>query len=264
MLPLSEITVLVTRPRGQAAEFKSELIAFGANVILFPTIEIAPPESYADLDAAIADLSVYDWLILTSANAAEHFLQQLEANQVETAELDNLRLCVIGEATAEEMRLAQAHIDIMPAVATAEGVYDALCEYVGGEAQLNGLRFLLPRSAIGREVLPQKLRRAGAVVNDVVAYRTVIPNNPDTAKVKALLQGGAIDCMTFTSPSTFNNFTQILDVPNLSSLLKNVIIACIGETTAQTIRQAGFEPNIISDSADAASFARTIAKHFVV
>lgn len=259
MLPLSEITIVVTRPREQAGEFKTALEQFGAKVVLFPTIEIVAPESYDELDAAINNLSVYDWLILTSANAAEHFLRRLEANNLETAELDYLRLCAIGEATAERLRLAQVHIDLLPTESRVEGVLTALVEYVGGEGELKGLRFLLPRPAIGRDFLPVKLRKAGAEVDDITAYQTVIPRNPDIAKLKALLQGGAVDCVTFTSPSTFNNFLQIFSEP---ALLKDVTIACIGKTTAEAVQAQGFVPHIISEAADSSSFARAIAKFF--
>jgi uroporphyrinogen III methyltransferase / synthase len=262
MLPLAEITVVITRPRGQADELRRELEAFGATVVLFPTIEIAAPESYADLDAAVNNLSNYDWLILTSTNAAEHFLSRLEANGLETVELDNLRLCVVGEATAERMRLAQAHVDVLPTESNAEGVFTALCEYLGGESELNGLRFLMPRSAIGRDILPAKLRESGATVKDITAYRTVLPEKPDTARIKTLLQVGAVDCLTFTSPSTFQNLLQILSGADLPHLLKDAVIACIGETTAQAVRDKGFVPHLISDAPDASSFARNIAKYF--
>ena len=262
MLPLSEITVVVTRPREQATELKSELEQLGAKVVLFPTIEIAPPESYADLDAAIRNLSNYDWLILTSANAAEHFLRRLEANNLETAELDYLRVCAIGEATAERLRLAQVHVDLLPTESRAEGVFAALTDYLGGKNELRNLRFLLPRSAIGREYLPAKLRETGAVVTDVTAYQTVLPQNAETGKIKALLQGGAIDCLTFTSPSTFKNFVQLLGGKNLRQMLSGVAIACLGETTANVISESGFKVEIISPETNASAFTESIAGFF--
>lgn len=263
-LPLAEKTVVVTRPREQAAELKLELEGLGARVYLFPTIEIAAPDSYADLDAAIKNLSSYDWLVLTSVNAAEHFLLRLEANNVEIFELDYLRLCAIGEATAERLRLAQIHIDVLPSEANAEAVFATVSEYIGGTEAFENLKFLLPRSNIGRDYLPIKLREAKAIVDAPTAYQTVLPRDSsgETTKMKALLQGGAIDCLTFTSPSTFKNFVQIFADFDLDKMLKDVAIAALGETTAEAIKQMEFEVNIIAPQASAKAFAESIKLYF--
>lgn len=262
MLPLSEITVVVTRPREQAFELSREFEQFGARVVSFPTIEIAAPESYADLDAAIVNLSIYDWLVFTSANGAEHFLRRFQAQNLETSELDYLQVCAIGEATAERLRLAQIHLDIIPTDSRAEGVFAALENYLGGRSEFANVRFLLPRSAIARDFLLVRLREAGAIVDDPAAYQTLLPAAPETGKLKALLQGGAIDCVTFTSPSTFKNFVRIFGEENLRQLLKGVTIACLGEVTAHAVGEFDFKADIVSSKADAASFARAVADYF--
>lgn len=255
-LPLAEITVVVTRPPEQAAEFTAELKRFGANVFLFPTIEIAAPESYAELDAAIENLQNYDWIIFTSSNAVEHFLNRLAAKNLETAELDYLRVGAVGDATAERLRLAQIHIDVLPVESNAESLFGEIENYVG---ELADLRFLFPRSEIAREVLPQKLRAAGAVVDAPVAYRTVLPAKPETAKFKAMLAGGSIDCITFASPSAFKNFLQIVGE---SKLPNDVAIACIGETTAKAVSDSGLKVDIVSPETTSAAYAREIADYF--
>ena len=262
MFSLTDKTIIVTRPRQQAAELKNELEKLGAKVVLFPTIEIAAPESYAELDETVQNLSDYDWLIVTSANAAEHFLQRLEANELETAELDYLRVCAIGEATFERLRLGQVHVDVVPTESRAEAVFQAICEYLGGVHELENLRFLLPRSSIALNVLPEKLREAGASVKTVTAYQTILPEKPETGKIKALLEGGAIDCLTFTSPSTFKNFIKLIGNDDLQRLLRGVAIACLGQTTAQAVRESDFTVDIISVDANAASFAAAITKFY--
>lgn len=256
-LPLAEITVVVTRPREQADEFIAALKRLGANTFLFPTIEIAAPESYADLDAPIENLQNYDWVIFTSTNAVEHFLKRLAAKNLETAELDYLRVAAVGDATAERLRLAQVHIDVLPPESKAESLFEEIENYV---SELAGLRFLFPRSEIAREVLPQKLREAGATVDAPVAYRTVLPEKPETAKFKAMLAGGSIDCITFASPSAFKNFLQIFGETKLPN---DVAIACIGETTAKAVRESGLKVDIVSPEATSAAFAREIADYFV-
>jgi uroporphyrinogen III methyltransferase/synthase len=259
---MHEFTVVITRPREQAGELKSELERSGAHVILFPTIEIAAPDSYAELDAAVLNLAAFDWLIFTSANAVEYFLLRLAANNVEPAELDYLRVCAVGEATFEKLSSSQIHVDVVPFESRAEGIFDALAEYLGGAESLRDLRFLLPRSAIGRDFLPQKLASAGASVTTATAYQSVLPKQTETGKLKALLQGGAIDCIAFTSPSTFTNFLEIFKDQDLPQLLKDPTLAAIGKTTADAIRQHNFTAEIISPAADAKTFARAIADYF--
>src|SRR5436305_14304453 len=109
--PLSGRTVMITRARAQAAEFAAALESFGARVVSCPTIEIVAPESYAQLDEAIENLFGYDWIVFTSVNGVEHFLRRLEAAGKDTGELDDVRVCAIGEATSERLVAAHVHVD---------------------------------------------------------------------------------------------------------------------------------------------------------
>lgn len=262
MPALSDLTIVVTRPREQARELQHALERLGASVILFPTIEIVAPDSYADLDNAVRDLTGFNWLIFTSANAVEHFLRRVEANEIDLAEIDYLRVCAIGEATFERLRLAQIHVDVVPTQARAETVFDEIVNYVGGANELANLRFLLPRSNIARDVLPVKLREHRAIVIDVTAYQTVLPAKPEIGKLLALLQSNSVDCLTFSSPSTFKNLVEIFKNQDLPGLLQDAALACIGETTAKTVRENGFEVAVVADNADAESFADSIAAYF--
>src|SRR5690348_10433832 len=173
--PLGGRTVVVTRAAAQAAEFASELENYGAKVIVCPTIEIAEPESYERLDEAIDHLYGYDWLIFTSANAIEFFLRRLNNRGLKVEDLDEIKVCAIGQASADKLRDAHVHVDVIPAHAKAEGVFAALSEFVGGAEHLHGLNILLPRAAVGRDYLPKALEDAGARVDVVTAYRTVVP-----------------------------------------------------------------------------------------
>src|SRR6476646_8875885 len=112
--PLAGRTVVVTRAAAQAADFVTELKNFGATVISCPTIEIAEPESYERLDEAIDHLYGYDWLIFTSANGVEYFLRRLQTRNIGVEELDELKVCAIGEATGDKLRDAHVHVDLIP------------------------------------------------------------------------------------------------------------------------------------------------------
>lgn len=260
--PLEGRTVMITRAREQAAEFAAALERYGARVIACPTIEIVPPESYARLDEAIENLFGYDWLIFTSVNAVEHFLDRLEAAGRGVEELDDVRVCAIGEATCERLVAAHVHVDVVPQKSQAEGVFAALETYVGGRSGFARLNFLMPRAAVGRDFLPRALEAAGARVDVVTAYRTVRPETTDRARTEALLVGGGVDCVTFTSPSTVHNFAQLFDTRDLSALLEGVRVACIGEVTAQAVGEYGLKADIVPAETGAHALARAVAEFY--
>jgi uroporphyrinogen III methyltransferase / synthase len=260
--PLAGRTVVITRARAQAAEFAAELESYGARVVACPTIEIVEPESYRPLDEAIANLYGYDWLIFTSTNGVDHFLRRFTDQGRETSELDELRVCAIGEATAERLREASIHVDVIPDEFKAEGVFAALEQYMGGSERLRGQNFLIPRAAVARDYLPRALEAAGARADTVAAYRTIQPHSSERGRVEAMLTGGAVDCITFTSSSTVNNFARMFEATDLSELLKGVHIACIGDITAATAAQYGLHTTIQPREYTTPALARAIADYY--
>ncbi|HKV32978.1 MAG TPA: uroporphyrinogen-III synthase [Pyrinomonadaceae bacterium] len=254
-------TIVVTRAASQAGEFVAELESYGAKVINCPTIEIAEPESYERLDEAIDHLYGYDWLIFTSANAIEFFLRRLNARGVKVEELDEIKVCAIGQASADKLRDAHVHVDVIPSQSKAEGVFAALSEYVGGAEQLHGLNILLPRAAVGRDYLPKALEDAGARVDVVTAYRTVVPENLDRGRLSAMLAGSA-DCIAFTSSSTVKNLALLFDTHDLSNVLSGVTIACIGDVTAATAADYGLKADIQPSTSTVAELAGAIAEYY--
>ena len=109
-LPLAGKTIVVTRAATQASEFVTLLEQYGATVTLCPTIEIREPEDYNQLDEAIDHLYGYDWIIFTSTNGVDYFLKRLEFKGISISELDDIRVCAIGEATAAKLRDAHVHV----------------------------------------------------------------------------------------------------------------------------------------------------------
>lgn len=259
--PLSGRTVVITRALQQAAEFVAELEGYGARVVVCPTIEIAEPDSFDRLDEALNHLYGYDWVVFTSVNGVDYFLRRLKETGHELHEIDELRVCAIGEATAEKLREAHVHVDIVPHEFKAEGIFSALVQFVGGHDELRGLNFLIPRAAVARDFLPRALEEAGARVDVIAAYRTVVPKDLDRGRIGAMLAGGA-DCIAFTSSSTVRNLAQLFDTPDLSSALKGVTVACIGDITAQTAAEHGLEVAIQPEQFTIAALARSIADYF--
>jgi uroporphyrinogen III methyltransferase/synthase len=261
LMPLSGRTVVITRAANQANEFAAELELYGATVVLCPTIEIRELENYERLDEAIDHLYGYDWLIFTSVNGVDYFFQRLKARGRDASDLDELKVCAIGDATAESLRELHVHVDVIPDEFKAEGVFAALERFVGGSDALKNLNVLIPRASVARDYLPKALEAAGARVDVVPAYRTSLPADLDRGRVAAMLSGSA-DCIAFTSSSTVRNLAQLFDSQELSGALSGVVIACIGDITATTAAEYGLQVKILPAQFTIPSLARAIADYF--
>src|SRR6266545_640226 len=107
---LADRMVVITRALAQADEFVVELEKYGARVIVCPTIQVTDPESYERLDEAIDHLYGYDWLVFTSVNGVDYFLRRFEAAGHDRIEIDDLKVCAIGDATAKKLHDARIHV----------------------------------------------------------------------------------------------------------------------------------------------------------
>ena len=259
--PLIGITVVVTRAASQADELTAALEGFGAKVLACPTIEIRALDNYDRLDEALDHLYGYDWLILTSTNGVEFFLKRLEHRGMKVDDLDEIKVCAIGQRTADKLHEAHVHVDIVPSHSTAEGVFATLSEFVGGADQLHGLNILLPRALVGREHLPSALETAGARVDVVPAYQTVVPADFDRGKLSAMLAGSG-DCIAFTSPSTIKNLAKLFDTHDLGKTLPGVVIACIGSVTAAAAVEYGLRVDIQPEQFTTSALAQSIADYY--
>ena len=155
VLPLANKRILITRTRHQASELATQLEALGATAILIPTIEIAPPASFAALDAALTCLRTYDWLVFTSANAVEAFHRR--AQFLHLTQLPR-HIAAIGPATLRAANEIGLTVDLVPTPYIAESLAEALIPEAPGKS------FLLVRAAEARDTLPAALTAAGATV----------------------------------------------------------------------------------------------------
>ena len=233
--------ILVTRARSQALSLVQRIESLGGEVVEFPTIEIRPPESYDPLDQAINQIGCYDWLIFTSVNGVEQFLNRFEKLGKNIADLAGIEVGAIGPETAKRLTAAQIQPSLVPKQYQAEGILEALIS----ETVL-GKRILIPRAAKARDILPETLRRWGARVDVVEAYQTVLPQVDVSALCKALREG-TIDMITFTSSSTATNFAAMLRDQDLPRLLSRAVIACIGPITRKTVEDLGMRPEVVSE-----------------
>jgi uroporphyrinogen-III synthase len=228
-------TVVVTRAAGQSAKLVKELEARQASVKLLPLISFAPPEKFDELDAALARLESFDWIIFTSANA----VQAVEGRRQELApgELAGLKLprvAAVGPATADAAENAGYSVKFVAAEHSGAGIIKEFGE------DLKGRSVFLPRSDKANPDLPEALRRRGAVVTEVVAYRTLAPGETDRVRVKESLKDGA-DGILFFSPSAVQNFLELLGRERLAALQGRAVMVAIGPTTAGALSAAGVQ-----------------------
>jgi uroporphyrinogen III methyltransferase / synthase len=232
--PLRGKTILVTRARAQSEDITTQLEALGAAVFHCPTIEVVSPSSWAQLDASIGKIKEYDWIVFTSANGARFFFRRLgEMRSEGVAALAEHVVCAIGPATARAIEAAGAVAHLTASDSKGEGALTAIIDHVGGAENVRGLRFLIPRARVAREILPAGLRSLGAHVDGVETYQTVRPDvQPE--RIIRLFKENSIDAITFTSSSTVSNFAELVGLTDLSDLLGNTLVACIGPVTAET------------------------------
>ena len=258
--PLFGKRILITRPRDQAAEFVSLLQSLGADPIEAPMIRIVPPTDFAPLDEACAQLDEFDWVVFTSGNAVESFMGRLLASTSDVRALNHVKLCAIGAGTAERFAKYGIKVDLIPPESRAESVLQALLE----RGDVKGVRFLLPRADIGREVIGEELRKRGGLVTEVIAYRTIAidlerDGEPD---VYRMLLDRRIDVVTFTSPSSVRSFAELYGSDAAADLLHATDVAAIGPVTAEAAAQLGIACSIVPARYTIAALCAAIVRHF--
>lgn len=253
--PLSGWRVLTTRASKQSGGLAAPLREMGAEVIEIPTIEIKPPTSYKALDAALKNVAKYDWLILTSVNGVEALFARLKKLRIPPEKLAHLHVAAIGPATQREIEKNGLQVAVMPDRYVAEAVVEAL------KGKTQAKRVLLVRAKVARDVLPTELRKSGAKVDVAEAYETHVPKGAK-AKLNRLFSNNTSrpDIVTFTSSSTATNFLALLEKDHWHGL-REIWLASIGPVTSDTLRQAGFKPNIEALEYTMEGLALAIAKH---
>jgi uroporphyrinogen-III synthase len=262
---LSGVRVLVGRARHQAGALSGELRKLGATVLEIPFIEICKPRSFKPLDSALQNLDHYDWLILTSANGVDAMWERLaklkldfatprkrltiregheftravkSINKAPALAAEVLHIAAIGPATRKAIEKRGVKVDVVPREYVAESVVRSL------RRRVNGKRVLLVRAKVARDVIPRELRRAGAQVDVVEAYETVVPQSSRWRLRSALAnQRRRPQVVTFTSSSTVRNFVDLLG-SRQTPRLDGIRLASIGPVTSSTLRELGLRADI--------------------
>jgi uroporphyrinogen-III synthase len=217
--------ILITRPRAQADDFAEKLRKAGFEPIFFPVIEIQPIENNIALERALSKLECYDWLVFTSVNAVDVVFGQMQ-------DITLPQVAAIGPKTAEALKARGVPPDFVPQEYVAESILPGL-------GDLRGKWVLLPRAEIARKALPEAICEAGGIPHEIAVYKT-LPAQLNPEGLAALRSG--VDIVTFTSPSTVQNFVAIVRQNGLDPLALpgSPMFACIGPITEQAAREEGF------------------------
>jgi uroporphyrinogen-III synthase len=254
--PLSGKRIVVTRAAEQSDSLLKALAAQGAISLLFPLLEFAPPEDCFPLNAALADLGQFDWILFTSQNAVRAFLERgsaLDSPLVRPS--GNTRIAAVGPATAEAIRKFGLSVDHVAATHTGLAFVAEL------RGQLQNASVLLPRGDKASRDLPAALREAGARVTEVIAYRTILPENLNDG-VRWAIEKGTVHAILFFSPSAVHHLKKLLGAGKFSSVSESVLLAAIGPITAAALREAGATRSVSAADTTVEAILETLSSHF--
>ncbi len=244
--PLEGKKIVITRAKEQAGEFVSLLKKERAVPVHFPTITFRPVEPQdRGWEAKLGD---YHWVIFTSANGVKFFMNLLNSRGLSFPE--RAKVCVIGPGTLKVCKEYGIKVDLVPDRFIAEGIVETL-------GSVYGKRVLIPRAKIAREVLPKSLRARGAEVDVLVVYETVLPE-VDACSMSKLRES---DVVTFTSPSTVENFFKILG-EKAKEICKGKVIASIGPVTTEKAEALGLKVDVTSNVHSIAGLVNSIKEFY--
>lgn len=237
--PLSGIRVLVTRPEEGEGKLAAALRALGAEVTLLPTIQILPPESWEPVDRAIERLSLYQWLVLTSPRGAAMLRERLLACGRDARHLASVRIGVVGSGTAFALQSMGIKADLVPPRFTSDDLAESMVA-----SGISGQRVLLARADRANPHLPLRLRAAGALVDEVTLYRTVVSKNLPPGVSQEDLEAADIVC--FTSASAVDGLLSLVGNNLARIITPNTLVAAIGPVTAERARQLGLPVGVVA------------------
>ena len=228
--------VLVTRTRKQSQPFADALVKAGFEPVFFPTIAIQPVDDWHSLENTLEEIHIFDWVLFTSPNAVDVFFAQFPGAFVST----DVKIAAVGAKTAAKLEENGVAVNLVPDDFVGEGLLASL-------GDVKGKCFLLPRAKVARKILPDEIRKAGGILDEFAIYETVAAT-PTTEEIASLRTG--VDVVTFTSPSTANNFVKLAKEIGIDpfNLKNNPLIACIGPVTEKAAREIGFTSIVVAET----------------
>jgi len=256
VLPLKGKTIVLTRTIEQSKETATALTKLGANVIVFPTLEILPPESWKKFDKIVSLPEKIDFIVFTSAHAVKMF--NIRCNELNVKlNFNKTKVVSVGTKTSSVCGRDNIPVHIVPKKFSADGVVEELSKY-----NLKNKVVFIPRSAIGREELPHGLKDLGAVIKSVPVYNVSLPTKENIKPYIEELKKNKPYLFIFTSPSTFENFLQIEKISNPVNYFSKFDVAAIGPTTKASIEKNNVTVNIMPDEYTIDGLIRKITSYY--
>ena len=256
LLPLKNKTIVITRTLEQSKESAEIFQKLGAEVLTFPTLEITPPDSWKDFDAVVSRQSKIDFIIFTSGHSVKMFVKRCEELSLKF-DFNRIRVVAVGSKTAGMCEKNNIPVHIVPSEFSGEGVIDELEEY-----DLKGKLIFIPRSAIGREELPEGLKKRGAKIKTASVYNIGLPSDDTIREYKDKLRNCHPDLFVFTSPSTFQNFLEIQSIFDPVDYFRNLTVAVIGPTTKAAVEKKKVKVDIIPSEYTIDGLVNSIVEYY--
>ena len=254
-LPLSGRRLVITRPRGQTADWRAQLEALGASVLEMPLIQVTKDYDKNTLVEVFTELPQYEWIIFTSANGARFFFEEFRRAFDDIRSLGLVQIAVVGEATAEVVREQHLRVEVQPKKANADELAQILLE----RESLDSAKILVVTGNLNRDTLVDKLNDARAIVDRLPLYKTEETNLANDPVAGDFRQHGA-DAILFASPSSAQSFFDQAAALKLSAKAKKPLAGSIGATTTAAMKQLGLPVDFEATDATLESLVGALLK----
>ena len=239
--PLLGQRVGITRPAHQADEQIARCIELGAQPVLMPLIEIAPPDEWSEVDATLDRITEFDWVIFTSVNGVSGLLDRHWSRGGDVRQLAHLKFAAIGSSTAKALEQLHIRPDVIPEEFRAESLAASLSPLVEGQ------KVLWARASRGRDVLPRELAAAGADLEQLVVYQNRDVTELDAETVE-LIEAGELTWIGLSSPSIARSLAALLPDSAKASLGKSTRLVAISPVTAEAAAECGLPVALVADT----------------
>ena len=250
--------IVITRAAPQSEALAKVLAELGAIPVVLPLVEFGEPEDFGSLDAAIAKLERFDWIIFTSGQAVRAFVaRSMDLGASLHPAGSKLRIAAVGPVSAEAVRQTGLLVEYVARTHSGVGLANELGE------RLRGCRVLLPRSDRANPDLPAALKTHGAQVTEAVAYRTLQPGEVDRQKLGRISTGEA-DAVLFFSPSAVQSFAELVGAEHFFGLQNGLAITAVGPVTAEALRKSKVERIVVAADTTSEAVVQALENHFAM
>src|SRR5258706_4708519 len=232
--------VVITRSKEESHQFAASLVRLGFNVLYCPSIVTTKNLFSSDLEKYFSNISLFDIIIFTSSNGVKYFIEGLQELGENLSNLENIKISVIGQKTADTAKKYGLSINFIPSRSTSVDLGKEL-------NNIKGNNILLPRSDIGNPDFKTKLEAKGAIVTDMPIYKTEHLKT-DMTEFNKLLKLNEIFCITFTSPSAVEGFLENIKEYSEYKRIFSIPVLSIGPTTTKTLKNYRFENIYTADT----------------